>query len=141
MNPSFFQKLRNDYILLTAFMILVIFGVTFVVILVLQIYELTPILMFSITTTAALIVLLIRLTTLQKLFLEGDTILATIQKKRLFRRDAHFVLEYVYNAEAITKRSYIINSKKARALNVGDTIEILVDPNNPKRHIIKQFYS
>ena len=137
---DFFTKVKGDYWLLSGFIGFIsyfIFGAVMI-----WLGEEQIIVGFVVYGFAfiALILMLVRLKTIDRILESRIEINAIVTKKHIWSRYPHIKVEYSYNGELIHKKINVFRTKKSKSINVGDNLVLYIDETNFKRVLIKKLF-
>jgi hypothetical protein len=93
-----------------------------------------------IATVICIPVLLLRIQRLQSLFACGSRVNGEITSIDFYRDRGRVEYKYSLNGVSFTAGAALHKSAKAAALRVGQTVELVVDPGDPKRALIVDLY-
>jgi hypothetical protein len=139
-SPTFMEKVKIDYWLMTStFVILIYIVIGTMMIVMVPDEPYVPYIFFGFALISV-IVSFFRSKVIDRYFDQGDITSATIEKIRLFSRYPFFKVNYQYNNEHFTRKIYVVRNRQAKEYKAGETIKILVLKDNPKKAIIFSFY-
>lgn len=139
--PSLLQIFRTDY---AAFMALV-FPVVFWAMAIFLNYNQPPadtgLLYIGISLTAAAVPLILwRIYYFLKIFDIGVEAAGVIQGVGFYRSRGRVNYIYTYQGTRFSAGNPIIRNKRTKELAAGQEVTVLVNPNNPKRAVIKHLF-
>ncbi|WP_440946113.1 DUF3592 domain-containing protein [Methanosarcina sp. T3] len=81
-----------------------------------------------------------RLKYYNKMFKGADEVTGYITAIRFYRDRGRVRYEYTYKNEKHSAKNRILKSGRTKYYQLGDEITLMVDPENPKKAIIKDIY-
>ena len=139
--PSLFWIIRTDYLSSLAFLFpLVMWGI--VAFGYFQGDPVTQNYFFTVVgiTVAGVLVLTWRFLIILRIFNDGQSAAATIDRIGFFRGRGQVSYIYTYQGEKYTSRNFISRNARTRQLAPGDKVTVFVHSNNPKRAYIRELY-
>lgn len=101
--------------------------------------------LFTYLTIAASIagpvILLLRVITFRWVFAQGIEAPGKISDVIFMRDRGRVTFNYIYNGAEYTSASTLHRSAETRALKIGQTITVMVNPRNPKNGFVKELYT
>lgn len=91
-------------------------------------------------TVIGIPILVQRYRTITSVFESGQQINGVITSIGFFRGRGNVGYSYTFQGEKLTSSNAINRNSRTRNLRVGQTVKILVDPDNPKQAFIREIY-
>ena len=89
---------------------------------------------------AAIFVCIIRVRYVKQVFENGVTVKAQVIKSRAFRSNLHLTLRYTYLSQVFEKKVEQVITGKTRKLRDQTVVDLIIDPENPDRVLIRDVY-
>jgi hypothetical protein len=139
--PSLFNVVRNDYGAFMAFLFPVILWGYFIYTTFAQPPVENTLLYYGLGITAVFVpILLWRIFFFIKIFNTGVETSAMIQEIGFFRGRGRVNYIYTHQDTRYSSSNTIRQTSRTKDISINQEVTVLVDPNNPKRAIIKQLY-
>jgi hypothetical protein len=141
-HPSFFRVVSTDYTACSSLLTPFVLGAFY---LYLSLTEETPVelivpIMFAAGAVIAVIVLFWRIQLFNTIFSDGMTATATISKIWFYRDRGRINYTYFYLGQNYTSGNVVMKVKKARQIQMGDQLTVMINRNNPKQAYIRDLY-
>lgn len=100
-------------------------------------FFLTPVL---VATGLAVIVIVTRAAALYNLYAVGVETRGTVESAGFFRDRGRIHLLYDYQGGRYLSRMLVMKTKRTTAFEAGQPVTLLVDPNHPKRAVVRDLF-
>jgi hypothetical protein len=94
-----------------------------------------------VATTLGIVVFLWRYWMVASLYSYGLDTPATVHEIGFYRDRGRISYVYSFQGQKYVSGSRIMKTKRTRSIQIGDQVNILVDPNDPKRALIRDLYT
>lgn len=91
-------------------------------------------------TLAAVLVLVWRYTSIASIYAAGQEVTATLNNAAFFRGRGNLTYIYKFQGGKYSCTNTVMKTNRTSAYAAGDRVTVLVDPNNPRRAVIKELY-
>ena len=140
-SPSFFRIISTDYPSYLSVLFPIVFVGFTIYFFATENDALQLFLFLSIVVTIIGIpVLLQRYKTISSVFENGEQTKGVVTSIGFFRGRGNVDYSYTFRGEKLTSRNAINRNGRTRNLRVGQTVKVVVDPDNPKRAFIQDIY-
>ena len=140
-SPSLFRVISTDYPSYLSVLFPVVFGGVTAYFFATENDALQLFLFLAIGVTIVGIPILIkRYRTISSVFANGKQTKAVITSIGFFRGRGRVEYSYTFQGEKHTSGNAINRNSRTRTLRVGETVKVLVDPENPKQAFIQEIY-
>jgi hypothetical protein len=141
-HPSIFKVVTTDYTAFSALIFPLAMGAFY---LFMSLTEENPVdlivpIIFGASAVIAIIVLFWRIQLFNTIFSDGMSANATINKVWFFRDRGRINYSYRYLGQNYMSGNVVMKVKKARQLQMGDQVAVMINRNNPKQAFIRDLY-
>jgi len=92
-------------------------------------------------TLLGLIIMVWKIFSISAIINNGLETTATVHSSGFYRSRGRIKFIYSFQGEKYMTQNTVNSNKRTRAFTAGDQVSICLDPNNPKKAIIKDIYS
>lgn len=141
-HPSFFKVVTTDYTACSCLLTPFVLGAFY---LFMSLTEETSVdlivpIVFGAGALIAIIVLFWRIQLFNTIFSDGMTATATVNKVWFFRGRGRINYSYFYQGQNYASGNVVMKVKKARQIQMGDQLAVMINRNNPKQAFIRDLY-